>query len=221
MLGKSKRLAEAEAGAFSNLLGGVKRLENGGQLVRRDACAGVPDRDGNEFSVAPVAGARRRDRIGLLDPDGNQTLILHRIPAVDGEIDQGCLELRDVRHRETFRVANFKSDLNSSADQRADQLRDSFDLQADIEHLRSQRLPPRERQQLSGQFGCAINGVGNRIDVAAAAILGQFAAAKEIGGRADDRQQVVEIVRHAAGELADRFHFLGLTKRFFRLSGVR
>jgi len=51
-----------------------------------------------------------------------------------------------------------------------------------------------------------------------AALVGQFTPAKEVGGGADDRQQIVEIVRDAAGELADRLHLLRLTQGFFGLA---
>jgi hypothetical protein len=34
----------------------------------------------------------------------------------------------------------------------------------------------------------------------------------------DDRQQVVEVMRHSAGELADGFHFLRLGELLARLS---
>ena len=75
------------------------------------------------------------DGIGLLDPGRNKTFALHGIPAVHGEIDKGDLELSDVRHREAFGIANFESDLNPSTDQRTDQLRDAFDLEAEGEAL--------------------------------------------------------------------------------------
>ena len=45
-----------------------------------------------------------------------------------------------------IRIGNIEADLNPRADQRADQLRDGVDLYADVDHLRRQRLPARERQ---------------------------------------------------------------------------
>src|ERR1700685_4621193 len=126
--GEADRLAEAKAGAFSDPLGGVKRFEDGSELVGCNAGAGVLDRDGNEFSAASSTRGRRRDRIGLPDTDGNKALILHGVPAVHRKIDQGGLELGDVRQCETFGITNLQPDLNSSAEQRSDELGDSFDL---------------------------------------------------------------------------------------------
>ena len=42
---------------------------------------------------------------------------------------------------------------------RADELRDTLYLQADIENLRGQGLPPCKRQQLPRQLGCTVHGV--------------------------------------------------------------
>ena len=36
------------------------------------------------------------------------------------------------------------------------------------------------------------------------------------GAALDDREQVVEIVRHAAGQLSERLHFLGLAELIFQ-----
>ena len=141
----------------------------------------------------------------------------HRIAGIDGEIDQRGFELRDIGGGKTPEIAKLDLDLDPAAHQRADQLRDALDLRADIEHLRRQRLAPGKGQQLAGQLRCAIHRVRNRIDVTAAAILAQIAAAQEVGGGADDGQQVVEIVRDAAGQLAHRIHLLRLAKRFLGL----
>ena len=95
-----------------------------------------------------------------------------------------------------------------------------LDLGADIEDLRLQRLPPREGQQLAGQLRGAFHGVRDGVDVAAAALFRQFAAAQEVGRRADDGQEVVEVVRDAAGQLADGFHLLRLAQRFLALAAL-
>ena len=99
-------------------------------------------------------------------------------------------------------------------------MRHGFDLVADIEHLRLQRLPAGERQQLSGELGGALHRLANRVDVAPAPLFRQFAAAQEVGRGADDGQEIVEIVRHPAGQLSDRFHLLRLTQRFLALAAL-
>ncbi len=111
-------------------------------------------------------------------------------------------------------IGDVEIDPDPRADQRADQLRHRLDLGADIEYLRLQRLPAGERQQLPGQLGGALHGLRNGVDVAPASLFRQFAATQEVGRGADDSQQIIEIVRHAAGQLSDRFHLLRLAQRF-------
>ena len=124
-----------------------------------------------------------------MTPDGEPAFAVHGVAAVDREIDQGGLELRDVGNREAIGVGYVDLDPDPAADQGTNKLRDRLDLGADVEHLGLQRLPAGKRQQLAGQFGGALDGIGNRIDVAAAALFRQVAAAQEIGRGADDGQE--------------------------------
>ncbi len=91
---------------------------------------------------------------------------------------------------------------------------------ADVEDLRLQRLPAGKGQQLRGELGGALDGLGDGVDIAAAALLRQLAPAQEVGGRADDGEQIVEVVRDTAGELADRLHLLRLPQRFLAAAAL-
>ena len=84
------------------------------------------------------------------------------------------------------------------------------DALGDVEHLGLERLPARKGQELARELGGAVHRVGDRVDVAPPALLGQVGPAQEVGRRADDGEQVVEVVRDAAGELAHRLHLLRL-----------
>ena len=84
---------------------------------------------------------------------------------------------------------------------------------AHVEHLGLERLPAREGQQLARELGGAVHRVRDRVDVAPPPLLGQVGPAQQLGGRADDGEQVVEVVRDAAGELAHRLHLLRLPQR--------
>ena len=165
-------------------------------------------------------GAERRNGIHLADADGEPPLAVHGIAAVDGEIHQRRFELRGIGDSETIEIGDVDVDPDAGADQRADQLRHRLDLGADIEHLRLQGLPAGKRQQLSGQLGGALHRLGDGVDVAPAALLREFAAAQEVGRGADNGKEIVEIVRHAAGQLADRLHLLRLAQRFLALAAL-
>ena len=165
-------------------------------------------------------GAEGRDAAHLAHADGEPAFAFHGVAAVDGEVDQGGLELGDVGNRKAIAVRYLDVDPDPAADEGTDELGHGLDLRADIEHLRLQRLPAGKCQQLSGQLGSALHGLGNRVDVAPAALFRQFAAAQEVGRGADDGQEIVEIVRHAAGQLSDRFHLLRLAQRFLALAAL-
>jgi len=83
-----------------------------------------------------------------------------------------------------------------------------------VHGLRIERLLARERQQTLGQLRrplradqCIVErAFGARLDDAA---LGDAEIAD------DDGQEIVEVVRDAAGQLADRFHLLRLPQRLF------
>ena len=109
---------------------------------------------------------------------------------------------------------------NAASDQGTNELGHALDLVADVEHLRLQRLAAGKRQELRGQLGRALDRLGDRLDITSAPLLGQFATTQEVGGGADDRQQVVEVMRHPAGQLADGFHFLRLAQHFLAPQAV-
>ncbi len=88
---------------------------------------------------------------------------------------------------------------------------------AGVENLGLQGLPPRKSQELSGQPRRAVDRVGDCVDIAPPPLLRQVRAAQQVRAGANDRQQVVEIMRHAASELADGFHLLRLAELFLRL----
>ena len=78
----------------------------------------------------------------------------------------------------------------------------------EVEHLRPQRLLAREGQQLAHQRGAAVGVLLDLDDVLEAGIGRLVRVEQEIGRHHDDGEHVVEVVRDAAGELADRLHLL-------------
>ncbi len=99
------------------------------------------------------------------------------------------------------------------AERTAQQVRHPGDQLVGLDRLGVERLAARVRQQAVGQGGGALGAAqGRRGQPMQARLFGQAALqGLEIAG--DDGQEVVEIVRHAAGQLADRLHLLGLAQR--------
>ncbi len=95
----------------------------------------------------------------------------------------------------------------------AQQIRHAGDEAARIDRLGIERRAAREGEQALGERGRALGAERGMLERAREAVGIGVAAAGALRGlevAQDHRQQVVEIVRHAAGELADAFHFLRL-----------
>ena len=92
---------------------------------------------------------------------------------------------------------------------------------AELQHLRPQRLPARKSQQLPHQSGGAIGVLLDLHDVLEGRI-GRAVIGEQQVGIADDRgQHIVEIMRDAAGELADRLHLLRLCEFLLQVALLR
>ncbi len=136
--------------------------------------------------------------------------LAHRVARVDDEIDHDLLELVEVGldQPEVAPVRDFELDL--LADQPAQHHLQFRQHVGELQHLRAQRLPAREREQLPHQPRRAIGVLADLHDVLERRV-GRPVVDQQKVGIADDRgQHVVEVVRDAAGELADRLHLLAL-----------
>ncbi len=92
-----------------------------------------------------------------------------------------------------------------------DQRRDAV---PDIDDLGGQRLAAREGEQLRGQLGGAVGGVGDGVDLALTTLGGELGAAEQVDRAANDGEQVVEVMRDTARQLADRLQLLRLAQLF-------
>ena len=92
---EAEELRESETGALAERLGGEEGLENAVEILRRDAAAGVLDRDPDE-----VAGWQRLDLAGakgdILDRDCQLAGAVHRVAGVDGKVEDRVVELGAV-----------------------------------------------------------------------------------------------------------------------------
>ena len=86
-----------------------------------------------------------------------------------------------------------------------------------VQHARLQHLHAAERQQLARQRHGAVGGFANLLGAALQGIVGFRAIQKQIAVAANDGQQIIEIVRDAAGQAADGFHLVRLAQAFLEL----
>ena len=134
----------------------------------------------------------------------------HRVAGVDREIDDHLLELRDVDLDRPEIAAVHEVELDLFADQPPQQHGEIGQRVAEIEHLRPQGLAARECQQLPHQRGGAGGVLLDLHDVLERRIGRLVRVQEEVVRHHDGGQHVVEVVRDAAGELADHVHLLRL-----------
>ena len=136
--------------------------------------------------------------------------VRHGVARVDGEVHDHLLELVQVGLDRPDVAAVLDLELDRLAEQPGEQHRDVGERLVELDHLRPQRLPARERQQLPHQPGGAVGVLLDVHDVLEGRIGRPVVGEEQVGEADDGGQHVVEVVRDAAGELADRLHLLAL-----------
>ena len=84
------------------------------------------------------------------------------------------------------------------------------DQRIDVDFARLQRLLAGEREEMLGEVGAACGGVVDHPGDGRELRLLFDRVGQDFDGAGDDRQDIVEIVRDAAGELAEGFHLFRL-----------
>ena len=148
--------------------------------------------------------------------DHQAAAVRHRVAGVDRQVDDHLLELAGVRSdaAEIGRRVRLQRDV--LADDAPQHPFHVGDQPAEIDRRRLDHLLAAERQELACQRRRGLAGalhVGQRpVD----GIDREHVVQHRLDVSEDDRQQVVEVVRHAAGQPAHRFHLLGLTQLFLQ-----
>ena len=206
---------------MADVLGRVERLERAGQHLAGHARTGVGDAD-RHILPRHHLGLRRRValvEIGVGGLDRQLAALGHGVARVDGEIEDADLELgrdrRSTRHMPPASTVSMATCSPSVRRRRSDM---PVTRRPSIDRLGLERLTAREGQQALGQRGRplrAAHGVVDRAGRADRRSRGRRPGALRCSGfeiADDDGQEVVEIVRDAARELADALHLLRLRR---------
>ncbi len=167
---------------------------------------------------APRRKRRRLRHIG--GADRQRSAARHRVARIDGEVDDHLFELPLIDLGETQIAAVNELQLDILADQAAQQVRQLDQHVADIEHARLHRLLAREGQQLPHEIGGAVAVLLDLHDVGEGRVARPEPHQQQVAKPDHRRQQVVEIMRDAAGELSDRLHLLRLRELQLRDSSA-
>jgi hypothetical protein len=102
----------------------------------------------------------------------------------------------------------FRLDLNAGAQEPREKAPNGHDRVVHAEHTRLEQLFAAENEELLGHRAGALGGLADFLDVGARLRVGAKLTHRELGIAGNRRQRVVQIVRDAAREPADRFHLL-------------
>ena len=135
--------------------------------------------------------------------DDQSSAFGHGVARVDRQVhDQLLHHARVGQHqRQIRRVIALQRDL--FAQEAVQHFRDVANHFIQIEDLRPHHLAPAEGEQLPGQIRRPGGGVGNLLQCLKRVGRRVRLRQQQLGVALDDRQNVVEIMRHAGGELAD------------------
>ena len=164
-------------------------------------------------TFAPAAPSPRDARVLLVEVDvggldREPAAVRHRVARVGREVEDHALDLRAVRLDRGEAGRQPHADADVVADDPAHHRLHAGDDLVQVEHARVQHLAAAEREQLAGERRRLLGRVGDLADLVAVLRVG--AREQDLGVAGDHRQQVVEVVRDAAGQPADRLHLLRL-----------
>jgi len=198
-----------------NSLGGEKRFERAARNFGRHAGAHVRHRDrhvitGDDAFVAVIEwlvehGIRGRDR--------QAPAACHRIPRVDGQVEQRVLQLRRIDQAAPQHRVLRDFDLDGFAERPLQDRRHPADQLVHVGDLRPQRLLAGESEQAAVEIGDPLGRLDRPFGQAAAGDLGgRQCVEQQIEIAERRRQHVVGVVRDPSGQLPDGFDLLCLTQ---------
>ena len=206
--------AEAQARARAGTLGGEERFEDAVADVGRDTGAGVGHVDAHIVAGAGVQVGLHIVLVqpGVGDADGQRARAGHGVARVDRQVDQRVFHLAGVGAHRPQVSGDVQVDGHAFAQHPLQHVGHRKHQAAQFHILRLQRLSAGEGQQPLGQLGAQFGGLlGVGQDVGQCRVVAD-AVFQHLQIALDHRQQVVEVVRHAAGQLAQRLDLLVLAQ---------
>ena len=152
-------------------------------------------------------------RVGVIEEgvahfQGQLAAVRHGVAGVDGHVQHRVLDLVGVHQRVPQPARDHGLDLDGFAQGPPQHVAHAADDAAQVHRFGLQRLAAGERQQLAGEARAPRHRADGVLQQLAQARIGQDGsiAGTEVQIGADHLQQIVEVMRHAAGQVAHRLH---------------
>ncbi len=210
---------QAKPRAFPLLLRGKEWLENSRFDVVVHPVPGVTHRQHN---VVSGRQGRARLRVHLIDLhvfrfDGQGSPARHRIGGIHNQVQEHLLDLPGIGLHPPEWLAQVDPVLDVLPQQALQQPSHLHDQFIQVENLGLQHLPAAEGQQLSRQQRRPVCNAANLFAVSANGVRWLDPFKSQIAVSLDYCEQIIEIVRYAAGKSSQCIHFLRLPKLLFEL----
>ena len=164
-------------------------------------------------ATVPVTSVRQVDVARL---DHQLATIGHRVAGVDRHVEQRATELIGIGFDGCASgAARTMSSMCSPIDRRSI-VSICATTVLRLMHFGLEHRLPAEREQLSGHRCRAVAGLTNLLEVVARRLL-VLVGQQHVGVTGNHRQQVVEVVGDAAGQLTERLHLLRLQQLLLQL----
>ena len=206
---------QAEPGSLAHSLGREERLDGAPQRFGVHALAGVGHREaeiaaGRQVGVAAIDG-----HVAHIDADG--AAIGHRVARIHHQVQQSQLDLVGVDNGHGRPGGGADDDIDAGSRRLPHQWAQALGQLAQVHFLDFEFLAAGEGQQALGEGGAAPCPLERPFDQPHRPLIIGDMPAQHFEIAQHGHQQVVEVVRHAAGELTDGFHLLCLDQQLFGL----
>ena len=206
--------------SMAHRLGGVERLEGARNGLLRHAGARIGDAQRHIAArrKIPLPGCRLF-KLDIGCPDGQPAAFGHGIAGVDAQVQDGVLQLRSIDLRMPQMGCRHDVDVHAGAHGPAQQVLPIGQERGHIGGLGVQDLPARERKQPLRERGGAPHRPLRSMDEAREVVhlAARQHPLQQLQIAHDGRQQVVEVVRKAARQLAHGLHLLRLAQLLLHL----
>ena len=183
------------------------RLHLGGHAHAR-----VADHQHHARLRGPGTARLPRHALDVARGDGQDPAPGHGVAGVQRQVEDDLLDLAAVRPDPRARRLRPGLDPDRRTDQPLQDLLHLEDHLVQIEDPELEHLPAAEGQQLLRERGGAARRGAHLADARAPRVLVAQSCQQGLGVAEDDGEQVVEVVRHAARQPADRLELLGLAQ---------
>ena len=205
---------QPQPGSFAGFLRGEEGLKNPRHDFRRDAASGVAEAEANEATDARLRVPL--DERFIHNPgrgaDHEGSAPRHGVPRVDGKVQKHLFDHAHIpKNGGQIRRGN-ELQGHVRAEQTFQHLAHAIDHFIQFHFLRLDFLFPAERQQLAGQMRGSFGGGGDLLERLLGIATFHHAAQDHVRVPLNHSKDIVKVMGHASGQLADGFHLLGLSQ---------